>query len=71
MKKVKLFSLLFVLLTAFSLNASISYVSQEPSWIKIYNEQGNLNKSISSTNGKLIGYNSQIFILESSSWYYI
>ena len=67
----KLFSILSSLLIAFSLNASISYVTQQPSWIKVYNESGNLCHSVSSVNGKLIGYNSQIFILESTSWYYI
>lgn len=71
MKRKNIFSLLFVLFSIFSVNASISYVTQESSWIKIYDKHGNLNKSISSSNGYLIGYNSKIFILEGNSWYYI
>lgn len=55
----------------FSASAEISYVEQTSSWIKVYNERGQVERSISSSNGYLVGYSSKIFILEGNSWYYI
>lgn len=55
----------------FSASAEISYIEQTSSWIKIYNERGNIERSISSSNGYLVGYSSKIFILEGNSWYYV
>ena len=69
--KRKLISLALASFCFLFSNAEISYIEQSSSWIKVYNSNGKLERSISSSNGHLVGYSSKIFILEGSSWYYI
>ncbi|MCH5167418.1 MAG: hypothetical protein J1F35_05935 [Erysipelotrichales bacterium] len=69
--KKKVISLILASFCFFCANADISYIEQTPSWIKVYSENGSVQNLVSTSNGRLVGYSSKIFILESNSWYYV
>lgn len=49
----------------------IGHIEKQGSWLNIYDQSGRKTRSLSATQGELVGYSSKMFILRNGSWYYI
>lgn len=70
MKKI----LLAVLFSVAALSASarmISDIENTGSWYRLYDEQGKMYKTISTSTGELVGFSANFYILRTTSWYKI
>lgn len=58
--------------TALNMNSqTISSIDRQGSWYYIYDQAGKKTHSLSTSQGELVGFSSQFFILKNGSWYYI
>ena len=48
---------------------SISHIETTKSWYHVYDETGKLTKTISTSQGELMGYSASFFILKQGSYY--
>ena len=72
MKTLRKTIFILAVLFSFSMNGqTISHIEQSGSWYRIYDQNGKSTRSLSTSNGELVGYSSSMFILRSGSWYYI
>lgn len=62
---------IFFLVGLFSVQSRISYIDQDRNWYSIYNENHSRVTSVSTSNGHLVAYSSEVFILRSGNWYLI
>jgi hypothetical protein len=70
MKKVSFFIVL--LLSASSLQAqSISHIETTKSWYYIYDQNGKIIKTLSTSQGELAGYSSSFYIIKQRTAFYI
>jgi len=68
----KLLLSIVLLLSVANLQAqSISHIETTKNWYYIYDQDGKIIKTLSSTIGELQGFSASFFVVKSGSWYYI
>ena len=53
------------------MESKISYIESTPSWYIVYDENGKRVRSFSTSQGRLVAYSSEFYIIQvGNSWYY-
>ena len=68
MKKILIITALFLFTKSLS-SQSISHIETTKSWYHIYDEMGKLAKTISTSQGELMGYGVSFYILKQGSFF--